>query len=103
MIRSYSSVLRSIPVYQAQLNRTDFRSFAPAAGVYSGASPWRPPPPCAGVWAPAAGAAGRFCALDRNARLIIKGPKIATRYHIILSREAIVISSRGCGSLIGGR
>ena len=35
MSRSYSSVLRSMPMCQAQLNSTDFRSFAPAAGVYA--------------------------------------------------------------------
>ena len=32
-------------MYQPQLKRTDFRSFAPAAGVYVGPPRPRPPPP----------------------------------------------------------
>src|SRR5580698_3649647 len=45
IIRSCSELLRSMPIYQAQLKRTAFRSFAPAAGVYSAAPPPRPPRP----------------------------------------------------------
>src|SRR5580692_2895940 len=45
IIRSCSALLRSMPIYQAQLKRTAFRSFAPAAGVYCAPPPPRPPPP----------------------------------------------------------
>ena len=50
-IRSRSSLLRSIPMYQPQLKRTARESLAPAAGVYCGAPPPRPPrpPPPAGA------------------------------------------------------
>src|SRR5437016_13605308 len=89
MSTSYSSLLRSMPVYQAQLNRTALRSFAPAAGVYSGAPPRPPrPPPCAPPppasappppWAgAAAGAAPRACALVEDGALIVRANAIAT-------------------------
>src|SRR5262245_11279839 len=86
MRTSYSSLLRSMPVYQAQLNRTDFRSFASFAGVYAG--PPRPrPPPCAPPppapaprpWAgAAAGAAPPACALAMDGALIVRATAIAT-------------------------
>src|SRR5437773_350892 len=87
--RSYSSLLRSMPVYQPQLNITALRSFAPAAGVY-GAAPPRPPrpPPCAPPppapaappWAGAAagGAAPRACAMAEDGTLIVRATAIAT-------------------------
>src|SRR5262245_61213987 len=101
MIRSYSSLLRSMPVYQAQLNRTDLRSFAPAAGVYCGAPPPRPPrpPPCAPPppapapppWAgAAAGAAPRACALTEDGALIVRATAIATLVPKILRRTAMM-------------
>src|SRR6516162_7663202 len=106
MIRSRSSVLRSMPVYQAQLNRTDFRSFAPAAGVYSGS-----PPPrrrfCAPVGfavlirAPTAGAeACSSCALHSNGALMMRAATIAAGVDITFFREAMVISGRGRDSLV---
>src|SRR5580704_16790602 len=103
MSRSRSSLLRSMPVYQAQLNRTAFRSFAPAAGVYSGAPP-RPsrPPPCAPPppapapappWVgAAAGAAPADCAKAEDGSLIVRATAIATLVHIIPFREAMAIS-----------
>src|SRR6185436_9434132 len=86
MRMSYSSLLRSIPVYQPQLNITAFRSFAPAAGVYGGAPrPPRPPPcappPPAPAWPPwagaAAGAAPRACAVAEDGMLIVRATAIA--------------------------
>src|SRR5215469_4441167 len=80
MIRSRSSLLRSIPVYQAQLKRTAFRSFAPAAGVYSGPPPrplpppCPPPPPCSPPARPCAGA----CALAVGSAPIVRTVAIAT-------------------------
>src|SRR6185369_1841916 len=91
MRTSYSSLLRSMPMYQPQLNRTDLRSFAPGAGVYGGAPRPRPPRPCAGAWAPAVGAASRACALDKDGRPIVRVATMATLVHIVLFREAIVI------------
>ncbi len=72
---SYSSVLLSIPMCQAQLNRTDFRSVAPGSGVYGGSPPPKP-------WA-----------LDSDGRPIVSAATIATRVRIILLIEVIVISS----------
>src|ERR1051326_2055233 len=87
IIRSRSSVLRSMPVYQAQLNRTAFRSFAPAAGVYGGAPrpprpPACPPPPPAPAprppWAgAAAGAAPPPCALAGDGAVTVRATAIA--------------------------
>src|SRR6185503_14265876 len=94
MRTSYSSLLRSMPMYQPQLNRTDFKSFVPAAGVYSCTAPRPrppPPPPCAGAWAPA-GPAPCACALDRDGRLIMSVAMIATHVHLSIFREAIMIS-----------
>src|SRR5437773_2804601 len=99
MSTSYSSLLRSMPVYQAQLNRTALRSFAPAAGVYSGAPPRPPPcappppapaprPPWAGA---AAGAAPPACA-KADGSLIVRATATATPVHIIPFREAMAIS-----------
>src|SRR5215468_5951276 len=97
MIRSYSSLLRSMPIYQAQLNRTAFRSFAPAAGVYSGAPPRPPrPPPCAppppapAPWAgDAAGAAPRAWAMAEDGALTVTATAIATLVaNIFRRREA---------------
>src|SRR5215213_2176078 len=96
MRTSYSSLLRSMPVYQPQLNITPLRSFAPAAAVYGGAAPPRPPRPCpAGCPAacpPAAGAAPRSWAPARDGTPIMRAATIATRVHIVLFREAILIS-----------
>src|SRR6476469_8488307 len=97
MRTSYSSLLRSMPMYQPQLNRTDFRSFAPAAGVKGGGAGPRPRP-CAGASAPAAGAAPRACALDADGTLIMRVAAMATLVPIILFREAIVISR--CGLVV---
>src|SRR5437867_10849065 len=120
MSRSYSSLLRSIPVYQAQLKRTAFRSFAPAAGVYCGPPPRPPrPPPCApppapaprpsaacpppppgaaapppvGACAPppAAGAAPRACALAVDGILIVRTAAIATVVQMILDGKVMMV------------
>src|SRR5580765_4711349 len=97
MRMSYSSLLRSMPVYQAQLNRTDFRSFAPAAGVYGGAPrpprppPCPPPPPAPAprpAWAGvAAGAAPACCALAGDGALIVRATAIATLVPKIFRRR----------------
>src|SRR4029453_7289786 len=100
MSTSYSSLLRSMPVYQAQLKSTAFRSFAPAAGVYSGAPRPRPPPgapPTPGPaprpsWAGAAAGAPPACAKAEDGALIVRATAIATPVHIIPFREAIAIS-----------
>src|SRR5262249_11957746 len=102
MRMSYSSLLRSMPVYQAQLNRTDFRSFAPAAGVYGGAPPRPPrPPPCAPPapapaprppWAgAAAGAAPPPCALAGDGALIVTATAIARLVPKIFGKTAMMI------------
>src|SRR5215469_9428388 len=89
IIRSRSSLLRSIPIYQAQLKRTAFRSFAPGAGVYRGAPPRPPrPPPCAPPppWAgPAAGA----CAMAEDGALIVRATAIAALVPKIFRRKVI--------------
>ncbi|PYS26465.1 MAG: hypothetical protein DMG11_19850 [Acidobacteria bacterium] len=87
-------------MYQAQLNITAFRSFAPAAGVYSGAPP-RPPPPCAPPppapappppWAgAAAGAAPRACAMPEDGAQIVRATAIATFVPKIFRRTAMMI------------
>src|SRR5215471_14293878 len=97
MRMSYSSLLRSMPVYQPQLNRTDFRSFAPAAGVYGGAPRPPRPPPCAPpppapaprpAWAGvAAGAAPPACALAEEGALIVRATAIATIVQKIFRRR----------------
>src|SRR5262245_59369799 len=95
MIRSCSRLLRSIPIYQPQLKRTAFRSFAPAAGVYSGAPPRPPrPPPCASPppapapWAgDTVGAAPRTCALAEDVALIVRTTAIATLVAKIFRRR----------------
>src|SRR5262249_25021147 len=109
MIRSYSSLLRSMPVYQAQLNRTAFRSFAPAAGVYSGAPPRPPrPPPCAPAppapaprpsWAgAAAGAAPRACAVAGDGALIVRATAIAATLVPKIFRRREAQSRQGAAS-----
>src|SRR5262245_4203382 len=96
---SYSSLLRSMPVYQAQLKRTAFRSFAPAAGVYGGAPRPPRPPPCAPPppapaprppWAGAApGAAPPACAKAEDGTQIVRATAIATLVpKIFFRREA---------------
>src|SRR4029450_7154789 len=100
MSTSYSSLLRSMPVYQAQLNSTAFRSFAPAAGVYNGAPRPRPPPgapPTPGPaprpsWAGVAAGAPPACAKAEDGALIVRATAIATPVHIIPFREAMAIS-----------
>src|SRR5215468_5125430 len=101
MSRSYSSLLRSMPVYQAQLKRTAFRSLAPAAGVYGGAPRPPRPPPCAPPppapaprppWAgAAAGAAPRACAMAEDGSLIVRATAIATLVPNIVRRTAMMI------------
>src|SRR5579871_1296977 len=90
MIRSRSSLLRSMPVYQPQLKRTDFRSFAPAAGVYGGAPRPPRPPPCPPPWA---------CAMAKDGAPIVRASAIATLVPKILFRTVFrgtVISSPSC-------
>src|SRR5262245_57139240 len=101
MRTSYSSLLRRMPMYQPQLNLTDFRSFAPGAGLKYCTPPRpRPPPPAPSApfgpaprapWAGAAGAAPA-CAKTQDGALIIRAAAIATHVHHILFREAIAIS-----------
>src|SRR5262249_29932554 len=81
-----------MPVYQAQLNRTDLRSLAPAAGVYNCAPPPRPPrpPPCA-CPPPAAGAAPRAWALAGDGALIVRTTPSATLVQMILRRKFMMI------------
>src|SRR3989442_12524347 len=102
MSRSRSSLLRSIPVYQAQLKRTAFRSFAPAEGVHCGPPPRPPrPPPCAPPppapaprppWAGAAAAAAPpACAMAEDGALIVRATAIATLVPKIFRRTAMMI------------
>src|SRR5215470_4872879 len=104
MSRSRSSLLRSMPIYQAQLKRTAFRSFSPAAGVYSGAPPRPPrPPPCAPPppapvppphWAGAAsGAAPRACAMAADGTLIVRATVIAILVPKIFRKTNTMIPS----------
>src|SRR5215469_8685883 len=89
MIRSRSSLLRSMPIYQAQLKRTAFRSFAPGGGVYCGAAPRPPrPPPCAPL-PPWAGAAAGACAMAEDGALIVRATAIATLVPKIFRRTVI--------------
>src|SRR5262245_49636290 len=99
MRMSYSSLLRSMPVYQAQLNRTDFRSFVPAVGVYGGAPRPPRPPPCAPPPAPAprpawagapAGAAPVCCAKAEDGTLIVRATAIATLVPRIFGRTTMM-------------
>src|SRR5215831_12102724 len=98
-----------MPMYQAQLNRTAFRSFASFAGVYDGPPRPRPrpapcPPPASGAaprppWAPwagaAAGAAPPACARAEDGSLIVRATAIAALVHIIPFKEAMAISAYG--------
>src|ERR1700751_4356773 len=89
IIRSRSSLLRSMPIYQAQLKRTAFRSFAPGAGVYRGAAP-RPPRPPPGAPPPSwAGAAAGACAMAKDGALIVRATAIATLVPKIFRRAVI--------------
>src|SRR5579863_10005282 len=83
IIRSRSSLLRSMPIYQPQLKRTDFRSFAPAAGVYVGPPRPRPPPP------PGGGPSGA-CALAKDRVPIARTDPIAIRFKLIVSGKAMM-------------
>src|SRR5215469_15530113 len=83
IIRSRSSLLRSMPIYQAQLKRTAFKSFAPAAGVYCGPPPRPPRPP------PWAGAAAGACAMAEDGALIVRAAAIATLVPKIFRRTVI--------------
>src|SRR5580704_11576320 len=93
IIKSRSSLLRSMPVYQAQLKRTAFRSFAPGAGVYRGAAarPPRPPPgaPPPGPPPSWAGAAAGACAMAKDGALIVRATAIATLVPKIFRRTVI--------------
>jgi hypothetical protein len=78
-----------MPIYQAQLKRTAFRSFAPGAGVYRGAPPRPPrPPPCAPP-PPWAGAAAGACAKVEDGVLIVRATAIATLVPKIFRRAGI--------------
>src|SRR6516165_1379137 len=96
MIRSRSSLLRSMPIYQAQLKRAAFRSFAPGAGVYCGAAPRPPrlppcvpPPPAPAPRSPWAGAAAGACAMADDDALIVRATAIATLVPKIFRRTVI--------------
>src|SRR5580698_8253250 len=98
IIRSCSALLRSMPIYQAQLKRTDFRSFAPAAGVYCAPPPPRPaparppppppaprpPPPPPARPPPAAGALAGAWALAVDNPQTVRTIPIETRAHAML-------------------
>src|SRR5690606_31000882 len=75
MIRSYSSVLRSMPMCHAQLKMTDLRSVAPGSGVYGAAAVPR-----------------RVCASDTDGSPSINAAAIATPGQFVLSREVMAIS-----------
>src|SRR5690606_8156634 len=75
MIRSYSSVLRSMPMCHAQLKMADLRSVAPGSGVYGAAAVPR-----------------RVCASDSVGRPSVSATAIATPGQIVLSREVMTIS-----------
>src|SRR4029453_15481333 len=97
MSTSYSSLLRSMPVYQAHLNTPALRSFAPAAGVYGGAPrpPGAPPPPGPAPrpsWTGAAAGAPPACAKAEDGALIVRATANATPVQIIPFQEAIAIS-----------
>src|SRR5688572_24081810 len=94
MSRSYSSVLRSMPMCQAQLNSTDFRSFAPAAGVYSSPSPAPRRPALVGgaVLNCGPNSDPSSWALDRDGTHIVSARAVAAPVHIVLVRKAMVIS-----------
>src|SRR5215472_2874794 len=89
MRTSYSSLLRSWPMYQAQLKSVDFRSLAPGAGLkYATPRPRPPPcpPPPAGA-APrpppcAAAGAAAACANTEDGAPIVRVAAIATPVHI---------------------
>src|SRR3984885_1102665 len=100
MSRSRSSLLRSMPIYQAQLKRTAFRSFAPAAGVYSGAPPRPPrpparaPPPAPAPPPPSAAAAGAktpACAKAEDGSLTARATAITMLVPKIFRKTAIMI------------
>src|SRR5215510_6130662 len=100
MRTSYSSLLRSMPMYQPQLNRTDFRSFAPGAGLKYCTPPRPRPPPGAPApfgpgppWAGAAAGAAPACAKTEDEAPIVRAAAIATHVHMVLFRDDIVISS----------
>src|SRR5690348_14664384 len=90
MIRSRSSVLRSMPIYHAQLNRTAFRSFAPGAGVYTGAR-FRAPrrAACSGP----AGAEPVACANAEDGSLTVSAIAIATLAPKIFRRTVMMAPS----------
>src|SRR4029453_8961676 len=97
MSTSYSSLLRSMPVYQAHLNTPAFRSFAPAAGVYGGAPrpPGAPPPPGPAPrtsWTGAAAGAPPPRPKGGGGALVVRATANATPVQIIPFREAIAIS-----------
>src|SRR5580658_9697221 len=101
MIMFASPRLRSMPIYQAQLTRTAFRSFAPAAGVYDGAPrpprppPCPPPPPAPAPrppWAGAvAGAAPPACPKTEAGSLTVRPPPIAILVPKIFRRTVMMI------------
>src|SRR6185436_2362342 len=104
MSRSYSSLLLSMPMYQPQLNITDFRSFAPAAGVNGGA-PRPRPRPCpwpapAGAWAPGPGPAAGACASAMDATPIVSTAANATLVDARVLRKVMAIPSMSRGDYI---
>src|SRR5262245_20345261 len=102
MSRSYSSLLRSMPVYQPQLNMTAFRSFAPDAGVKGGAPrprprPWPWPSP-AGALAPGPGPAPA-CAPAMDGTPMVSAAANATLVQMRVLRKVMIIPLR---RLVGG-
>src|SRR5580700_11255007 len=104
IIRSRSWSLRSMPIYQPQLKRTDFRSFAPAAGVYVGPPRPRPPPPRPpppGPCAPAGACApSGACAFAKDSVPTASTAPMAILVKLILRGKAIM--SLFFTSLFGG-
>src|SRR5271154_6384273 len=85
-----------MPIYQPQLKRTDFRSFAPAAGVYDGPPRPRPPPPRPppppGPCAPAGACAPPgACAIAKDITPIAATAPIAILLRTMFRGKAMVI------------
>src|SRR5580658_2245032 len=84
-----------MPIYQPQLKRTDFRSFAPALGVYVGPPrprppPPRPPPPGPCAFAGACAPSGA-CAIANDSVVIVTTAPIAILFKMMLRGKAMVI------------
>src|SRR6185295_1195537 len=101
MSRSYSSLLRSMPIYQPQLKRTAFRLLSPAAGVYGGAALPLPCPPL--PCPPFACAGAGACALAVDSTPMVKTMAIVTCVYIIFRRKVIIVPPGvlGCRLIVG--